>query len=132
MFFFNWIHKFQTKFVEHSKIWICKKIFMINFQIESEMVGVQRYVQDELTKVGRESPIVPRREVVAPPRAEPVHAQVLGSGNGSDGENQSTDNLTRLLQNAKVDIGQRLKRPTSASTQDRLPLEDIGSNRLQL
>jgi len=102
------------------------------YEIESEMVGVQRYVQDELTKVGRESPIVPRREVVAPPRAEPVHAQVLGSGNGSDGENQSTDNLTRLLQNAKVDIGQRLKRPTSASTQDRLPLEDIGSNRLQL
>ena len=96
------------------------------------MVGVQKYVQDELTKVGRESPIVPRKAMVAPSRAEPVHAQVLGSGNGSDGENQSTDNLTRLLQNAKVDIGQRLKRPTSASTQDRLPLEEIGSNRLQL
>merc|ERR1711862_413632 len=64
------------------------------FQIETEMVSVQRYVQDELTKVGRESPIVPRMEV-GPPR-EPAHTQVMGNGTGSDGENQSTDQLTRL------------------------------------
>ena len=94
------------------------------------MVSVQRYVQDELTKVGRESPIVPRMEV-APPR-EPAHTQVMGNGTGSDGENQSTDQLTRLLQNANVGIGQQLKRPTSGATLDRLPLEEIRSNRLQI
>jgi len=56
----------------------------------------------------------------------------LGVGTGSDGENQSTDQLTRLLQNAKVnakeDLEHRLKRPSSAVS-ERLPLGEIGTNR---
>ena len=55
----------------------------------------------------------------------------LGVGTGSDGENQSTDHLTRLLQSAKMttkeELEQKLKRPSSAVS-ERSPLGEIGTN----
>ena len=54
-----------------------------------------------------------------------------GVGTGSDGENQSTDHLTRLLQSAKMttkeELEQKLKRPSSAVS-ERSPLGEIGTN----
>ena len=59
-----------------------------------------------------------------------VHAHEEATG--SDDENHTTDQLTRLLQNAKVnakeDLEHRLKRPSSAVS-ERLPLGEIGTNR---
>lgn len=88
-------------------------------QIESEMMDVQRYIQGELAKCTTDYNGV----AMALPIPDDDQAEANPLTSAGD-ENQSTDQLTRLLRNAKLDLRDRLKRPSS---QERSPFAQLNN-----
>lgn len=74
------------------------------------MMGVQKYIQDELAKCN----------VVE----QPNHEVDKELEEDQENKEHSTDQLTKLLQNAKLDLRDRLKRPTS---QERAPFAQLNN-----
>ena len=75
-------------------------------QIETEMKDVQKFVMDEIAEA---KPLEP-----PPP---PLQAE-------NDENRSSTDALTKLLQDAKMDVREKLKRPSS---QERQPFTHVNN-----
>lgn len=74
-------------------------------QIETEMKNVQKFVMDEMAEA---KPLEP------PPRLQAEN----------DENRSSTDALTKLLQDAKMDVREKLKRPSS---QERQPFTHVNN-----
>ena len=84
------------------KYQICERFFL---QIETEMKNVQKFVMDEMAEA---KPLEP------PPRLQAEN----------DENRSSTDALTKLLQDAKMDVREKLKRPSS---QERQPFTHVNN-----
>lgn len=86
------------------------------------MMDVQRYIQGELAKCTTDfnGAAMALPTPLEQPATDPVGGDIVGGGD----ENQSTDQLTRLLRNAKLDLRDRLKRPSS---QERSPFAQLNN-----